>query len=137
MKHSKGNTMAIIVLLVLALSFTGCGYKIVKKSPEPTADKPAASELVVKTGKSRTNMVILQELLSNGDIIDKDVYSHSWLVPNGTSYDEVTYTWEMWVIQTGEDFHAAIFEYGRLVDIEPVKSLEHARSAFKPYGGWR
>lgn len=141
MKHSKGNTMAIAVLLILALAFTGCGWKITKKTPvdeSPAVAAQADDTITIKMGKNRTNMVILEELIARGEVIDKDVYSHSWLVWSAKEqkYVEVNYNWEMWVIQTGKDFHAAIFEFGRLVDIEPVKDLEEARSKFKPYGGW-
>lgn len=137
----KGNTMRVLFIAlacVMALTFTSCGYKVVKKNAEPEVAAPAGDTLVVKMGKDRTNMVILQELLSNGEIINKDVHSHSWLAWSAKEqkYIEVDYNWEMWVIKTGEDYHAAIFEFGRLVDIEPVKDLEDARIRFKPYGGW-
>lgn len=142
----------VIVLLVMALALSGCVKdqfvkqeqpqiikqeqpQIEKKQPEAEKPKNNEAEKPKKEKKkpvayTRTMRIILQEILANGELIDKDIYAKRF----GT-YE---YTWEMWIIKenTG-DFHAAVIENGILISITPVDDLEDARRKFVPYGGWR
>lgn len=126
----------IISILAIMLVF-GCGYRIVKKdnskdvdSKTMTNSKTMTKTMTVKVGETRTMHSILEEILMNGTIIDKDVYARN--------FGEYAYSYELWVIEEeGKDFHAVVIENGKLMDISPVNSLEDARKKFKPYGGWK
>jgi hypothetical protein len=137
------NLTTIILISLIILSLTSCGYKIVKDTPEPVAEVALAepvqvleptpeNEVYVKipVAKKRTLRVILDEMLSNGELLNKDVH--------GRKFGDFDYTWELLVIResTG-DVQAAVIENGELILIEPVKDLEQARSKYKPYGGWK
>jgi hypothetical protein len=136
----------IVILLSIALivSFSGCGYRIVKTDSQPEAvvlqneSKPEAvvlrneskpTEMTVKIGGNRKMPSILEEILVNGEIIDKDVYARN--------FGEYEYSWERWIIKerTG-DYHVVVIENGKLKDIAPINDFEDARRKFQPYGGW-
>lgn len=134
----------IIVLLSIGLMYIGCAKDsyLEQETVLPAQDQLIMEEepidenvnddntFIVKMDNTRNMYSILQEILSNGTLIDKDIYAKR--------FGEYEYTWEMWVIKedTG-DFHVAIIENGILIDISPANDLEDAKIKFKPYGGWR
>jgi hypothetical protein len=131
------KTLTTVILIpLMILSLTSCGYKFVKDTPEfemaATTEQVQNQEMYVKIpiAKKRTLRTILNDMLASGKLINKDIH--------GRKFGEHDYTWEMLVIreQTG-DVQAAIIEDGELILIEPVKDLEQARSNYKPYGGWK
>ena len=131
------KTLTTIILIPLViLSLTSCGFRLVKNTPEPEAVviEPILDleEVYVKipVAKKRTLRAILDDMLASGELLDKDIH--------GRKFGEHDYTWEMLVIreQTG-DVQVAIIEDGVLILIAPVNDLEQARSRYKPYGGWK
>lgn len=134
-----------VLLLISGLFLISCGDLSFFKKPEniqqptqPTVEENKQEEIVVKLGNKRTEMIILQELLSQGEIIDRDVHVRKTFKNNQDgSYEPVTTSTEYWIIQTGEDFHLAVFEQGILVRIEPAKNLETAHKMVKPYGKFK
>lgn len=139
--------ISVVICLFVSLTLSGCilGYKFTKDAPPPepvpvaagVAKKPVvvveeADEdiIIIKMGKKRGLRAVLNELLADGELFDKDVY--------GRLFGEYEYTWELLLIK-GEngDFQAATIENGILIEIEPVKDMEDARKKYKPYGGWR
>ena len=136
------KNLIIVMLMVVILS--GCGYKFVKKEEVTNPTKPIIEEqtkedeqtqdgttFTVKVSNDRTMRSILQEILSNGELINKDVHARR--------FGDYEYSWEMWLIKENRtgDYHSAIIENGILIDISPVNDLEDARKRFKPYGGWK
>ncbi len=130
----RANKLIIMVayvsmILLVGIMFSGCGgYKLVKHSKEAVVD--TANTFTVKIGENRNMSSILNDIMGNGELVNKDVHAR-----NFGGYE---YTWEMWLIKeaTG-DFHAVIIENGTLQDISPVNNLEDAQARFKPYGGWK
>jgi hypothetical protein len=140
------KTVFVIVLMAMALMLSSCGKNLFTK-PEPIQPIQPKQEIqkeekiekektikenivVVKMDDARTMRSILQEILANGELVDKDIHAKRF-----GSYE---YTWEMWIIKenTG-DFHVAIIENGTLINISPANDLEDARRKFEPYGGWK
>lgn len=136
---------ALAIAVVFMLS--GCaGYTWVKKTPEQIEDVKVAKVVekkakeVGKERKDKTLQMILDELLKNGEEVDRDVHARTWVVPDGKgSYKEVSYSWERLVVKSNDsdDYHAIIFEFGVLRNIEPVDDVADAKKKFKPYGGWK
>lgn len=135
--------LAIAVVFMLS-SCTG-GYKWVKQaSPAEDAEIAAAVEEeakdVKKVKKDKTLQKIMEEVMADGEEIDRDVYGRVWIVPDGKGgYKKVSYSWERIVVKddNGNDYHAIIFEFGQLRKVEPVNNLEDAKKRFQPYGGWK
>lgn len=128
------KTALYLFLLVGVFVLCSCGYKVIKK-PEPIKPVPVQETkddrtFTVKISSERSMDKIMQEMLSNGELLDKDVHARR--------FGDYEYRWEMWLIKekTG-DHHAIIIENGILMDISPVNSMEEARHQFKPYGGWQ
>lgn len=128
--------LVIIVAFGFMLGLTSCGYKLIKKSDQPVQliienPKPLEkNQVMVTIGEGRTLNIILNELLANGQIVDRDIFARD--------FGGCEYTWEKWIIKDrGGDFHAIIYENGKLTDISPAADLEEAHSKFKPYTGWR
>lgn len=124
----------VIVLLTMALVFSGCGKNFFTKEtpiqPVQEEQKQDKDTFIIKVDNDRTMRIILQEILANGELVDKDIYVKR--------FGEYEYTWERWVIREGTgDFHVAIIENGILINISPANDIEDARRRFEPYGGWR
>lgn len=142
--------LALIVLAIaVVFMLTSCGgYKWVKQAT-PTEDVKTAvaveKEAEVAKGekgtkKDQTLLNIMDELMDEGETVDRGVHGRTWIIPDGKGgYKEVSYSWERLVIKSkdGNDYHAIIFEFGQLRKIEPVKDVEDAKKRFKPYGGWK
>ncbi len=115
--------LIVVMLLIVALALSGCGFA--KKQNVVKEDV-----VTMKMGDSRSLRNILDEILANGSLVDKDIY--------GRNFGAYEYTYELWVIREGTgDYHVAIIENGKLMDIAPCEGLEDTRAKFKPYGGWR
>ena len=137
------------VLLAIAFVFTlsSCaGYEFVKKNPEQVEDVETAKVIEAKAKdakkekKDKTLHNMMEEIMSDGETIDRDVHGRVWIVPDGKGgYKEIIYSWERVVVEDNDsdDIHAIIFEFGQLRKVEPVDSLEDAKERFKPYGGWK
>ncbi len=127
------KTLTTIILIPLViLSLTSCGFRFTKDTPEPEAAVIEQEAIYVKipVAEKRTLRNILDDMLASGELVNKDIH--------GRKFGEHDYTWEMLVIreQTG-DVQAAVIEDGVLILIAPVNDLEQARSKYKPYGGWK
>lgn len=133
-----------VICAFLAVALFGCfGYSITKNTPPPepvekavvfekaaAAEEPEEDVIIIKMGKKRSLRTVLNEMLAEGELVDKDTY--------GRVFGEYEYTWELWIIEEdGGGFQAAIIEDGILIEIEPVDSPEDARKKHKPYGGWK
>jgi len=112
-----------IIFIIMGLFMVGCsGYKMVKLPKDQTVS--------VKLGEKRTLDMVFEEIMENSIRVNKDVYA--------IMLGENPYTWEMWVVlENGVDYHAIVFEDGKLIRISPVKDLEEARSKYKPHGTWK
>ena len=130
------KTLTTVILIpLMILSLTSCGFsRFAKDTPESemaVTEEVQTQEIYVKIPvKKRTLRTILDDMLTSGELVNKDIH--------GRKFGEHDYTWEMLVIreQTG-DFQAAVIEDGELILIVPVNDLEQARSKYKPYGGWK
>lgn len=141
--------LALIVLAIaIVFMLTSCGYKLVKQAT-PAEDMKTAvavereaevAKAEKEAKKDQTLLDIMDELMDEGETVDRGVYGRTWIIPDGKGgYKDVSYSWERLVIKSndGNDHHAIIFEFGQLRKIEPVEDIDDAKERFKPYGGWK
>lgn len=126
------TTMILIPLVILSLVSCGTLSKNTIDTEVAAVEvlEPGKAYVKISVAEKRTLRTILDDMLSSGELLNKDVH--------GRKFGEHDYTWELLVIQeqTG-DVQAVIIEDGVLITIAPVNDLEHARSKYKPYGGWK